>query len=124
MSNTCTIPDNVKKYRPEKCTRIRNDNGVYRVYKYSAIKLPNGKWSSSSGYLIGKIIPDQGFSPNKRYLREQARSEGNSTTDIEEITDLAYGQYALLIFLSGDVYTRLKKCFPLEKATQIYAYGL
>lgn len=124
MSNTCTIPDNVKKYRPEKCTRIRNDNGIYRVYKYSAIKLPNGKWSSSSGYLIGKIIPDRGFSPNKRYLREQARPEGNSTANIEEITDLAYGQYALLILLSGDVYTRLKKCFPLEKATQIYAYGL
>ena len=35
-----------------------------------------------------------------------------------------FGQYDLLMHLSDDVYERLKKFFPLEKATQIYAYAL
>ena len=40
------------------------------------------------------------------------------------ITDVAYGQYALLMFLSADVLERLEKCFPLERAAQIYSYSI
>ena len=67
MSLKSSMPEEILKYKPCRCTRIRNDNGVYRVYKYSAVKLPSGKWSSNYGYLIGKIVPGEGFFPNKRY---------------------------------------------------------
>ena len=61
-----SIPDEISKFRPCKCTRIVNDNGTYRVYKYTAVKLPSGKWSNGSQYLIGKIVPGVGFCPKKR----------------------------------------------------------
>ena len=66
MARKSSIPDSILQYVPCKCCRIRNDGDVYRVYKYSAIKLPSGKWSSNYGYLIGKILPEKGFFPNKR----------------------------------------------------------
>ncbi len=86
------------------------------------MKLPSGKWSSDYGYLIGKIIPGKGFSPNKRYLEELA-AEGQPVFP-EGITDVAYGQYALLISLSGDILEKLEKCFTYERAAQIYSYSL
>lgn len=117
-----SIPDEIMQYKPCNCTRIRNDGNVYRVYKYSAIKLPSGKWSSNYGYLIGKIIPGIGFIPNKRYQKE-LEQEGKIPFS-DEITDVAYGQYALLQQLSADVLNLLKECFPLERALQIYSYAL
>ncbi len=78
MPQKSKIPEEITKYAPCKCCRIRNDNGTYRVYKYSSLKLASGKWSSNWGYLIGKIIPGKGFSPNKRYekeLEEQSKAE-------------------------------------------------
>jgi len=122
MAAKSSIPDEILQYKPGKCVRVRNDNGTYRVYKYSAIKLPSGKWSSDYGYLIGKIIPGVGFSPNKRYLKELEDQGKASFSD--ETTDVAYGQYALLQYLSSDIFTKLKECFPLERAAQIYSYAL
>ena len=123
MSRKSSIPEEILKYRPCKCTRIRNDgNGVYRVYKYSAIQLPGGEWSNDWGYLIGKIIAGEGFFPNKRYQKELEEQKKERFSD--RITDLSYGQYALLQFLSRDVLEKLKDCFLPERATQIYTYGL
>lgn len=122
MARKSSIPDSILQYVPCKCCRIRNDGDVYRVYKYSAIKLPSGKWSSNYGYLIGKILPEKGFFPNKRYLKELAAQENVSFPD--GITDVAYGQYALLMFLSQDILKKLEDCFPRERATQIYSYGI
>ncbi len=96
---------------------------MYRVYKYSAVKLPSGKWSSNYGYLIGKIIPDKGFCPNKRYIKELKELEGKSHLP-DSITDVAYGEYDLLIYLSGDILETLEECFPTERAIQIYCYSL
>jgi hypothetical protein len=71
MSRTSNIPAEISKYRPCKSSRIRYDSdGTYRVYKYKAKKLASGRWASDSGYLIGKIIPEEGFIPNKRYMKE------------------------------------------------------
>ena len=42
----------------------------------------------------------------------------------DETTDLSYGKYALLQFLSQDVLERLRLCFPGERGLQIYCYGL
>lgn len=122
MARKSSIPDSILQYVPCKCCRIRNDGDVYRVYKYSAIKLPSGKWSSNYGYLIGKILPEKGFFPNKRYLKELA-AQGNVSFP-DGITDVAYGQYALLMFLSQDILKKLEDCFPRERATQIYSYGI
>ena len=118
MTRKSSIPESILQYVPCKCCRLRNDGDVYRVYKYSAIKLPSGKWSSNYGYLIGKILPEKGFFPNKRYLKEMAVQDNVSFPD--EITDVAYGQYALLMFLSQDILKKLETYFPRERAIQIY----
>lgn len=123
MSRKSSIPEEILQYRPCKCTRLRDDgNGVYRVYKYTATKLANGEWSNDWGYLIGKIVANEGFFPNKRYQKELevARKERFSN----ETTDVAYGQYALLQQLSRDVLEKLNDCFLPERAAQIYTYGL
>ena len=117
-----TTPENVKRFLPCKSTSARLIKGTYYVYKYTAVKLPSGKWGTDSGYAIGKIIPGECFVPNKRYIKE-LEEQGVVNYD-DGITDVAYGQYALLINLSSDVYKRLKKYFPIEKATQIYCYGI
>ena len=123
MSRTSNIPAEISKYRPCKSSRIRYDSdGTYRVYKYKAKKLASGRWASDSGYLIGKIIPEEGFIPNKRYMKEL--EEQGIITYSDGITDVAYGQYALLMQIASDVYIRLKRFFPLEMATQIWSYGL
>lgn len=122
MAGRSSLPENVTRFKPCKCSRIRNDNGVYRVYKYSAVKLVSGKWSSNYGYLIGKIIPGEGFFPNKRYQKELTEQELLSFPD--GITDVCYGSYALLMHLSTDIFEKLKACFSLERAAQIYCYAL
>ena len=98
MTSKYPVPDEIKQYRPAKCTKIRNDNGVFRVYKYKAVKLASGRWGTDQGYLIGKIVPGTGFVPNKRYRAELALQQKElhevqiqaSFPDI--ITDVAYGQ--------------------------------
>lgn len=125
MARKSTIPESILQYRPCKCARIRNDNGVYRVYKYSAVKLKSGKWSSSGGYLIGKIIPNEGFIANKRYLKELELSQEEPDLSFSnETTDICYGNYALLMELSKDIRERLIRYFQKEKALQIYCYAL
>jgi len=122
VARKSSLPEEVTRFKPCKCARIRNDNGVYRVYKYSAVKLASGEWSSDYGYLIGKIVPGEGFFPNKRYQKELAEQKHLSFPD--SITDVAYGQYALLLGLTRDVLDKLKACFLPERAAQIYCYAL
>lgn len=118
-----SIPDSVKNLIPEPCCRIRADGkGSYYVYKYHSLKLPNGKWSSSSGDLIGKIVPDVGFVPNKKYKEELSKQMKLDFTD--SVTDLAYGQYDLLMYLSNDIFSLLREHFDLDVAAQIYSYAL
>lgn len=123
MSRKSSIPEEILQYRPCKCTRLRDDgNGVYRVYKYTATKLANGEWSNDWGYLIGKIVANEGFFPNKRYQKELEAAKKDRFSD--ETTDVAYGQYALLQTLSRDILEKLSDCFLPERAAQIYTYGL
>jgi hypothetical protein len=69
-----------------------------------------------------RLLPGKGFIPNKRYQREL--EEQNAERFSDSITDVAYGQYALLQLLSADVLDKLKDCFLPERAAQIYTYGL
>lgn len=123
MARESSIPEEIRQYAPCKCCRIRQEtDDLYRVYKYHSVKLPSGKWSSDSGYLIGKILRGKGFLPNKRYLKETASADLPQFAD--SITDVSYGKYDLLMSLSADVLEKLKACFPLERACQIYSYAL
>ena len=74
MARKSSLPENVTNFKPCKCARIRKDGDVYRVYKYSAVKLASGQWSSDYGYLIGKIIPGEGFFPSYKQLMEVGES--------------------------------------------------
>ena len=131
MRSTTSIPAEILQFKPCNSTRIRNDNGIFRVYKYKSVKLPSGKWSNDYGYLIGKIIPGVGFISNKRYQKDLEEAERTKKKEIQkqqldsdQITDLAYGQYGLLHFLADDIFQKLKACFPEEKAAQIYSLAL
>lgn len=122
MPRKSAIPDEIRQHIPCKCCRLQKKNDTYYVYKYGSVKLPSGKWSSDSGYCIGKISPGAGFCPNKRYQKELEAQKGVAFSD--SITDVSYGQYALLQELTADVLAKLRKCFPAKRATQIYAYAL
>ncbi len=122
MARKSSIPEEIRKHIPGKCCRIQKVNGTYYVYKYSSIKLPSGKWSSDYGYCIGKILPDKGFCPNKRYLRET--DEQNIAAFSDSMTDVAYGQYELLRVLTSDILAKLYKVFPAKRAVQIYCYAM
>ena len=94
MARKSSLPEEVTRFRSCKCARIRNDGGVYRVYKYSAVKLASGEWSSDYGYLIGKIVPGEGFFPNKRYQKELAEQKHMSFPDgITDVTFMWYLQF-------------------------------
>ncbi len=122
MARKSSMPDEVTRYIPCKCCRIQKNNGTYYVYKYSSVKLTDGTWSSDWGYCIGKIVPGTGFCPNKRYIKELEEERGAQFSD--SMTDAAYGQYALLRVLTEDILERLRKCFPVKRAFQIYCYAM
>ena len=122
MARKSSIPEEIRQHIPGKCCRIQKVNGTYYVYKYSSVKLASGKWSSDYGYCIGKILPDRGFIPNKRYLREA--EEQNAAAFSDSMTDVAYGQYELLRALTPDILARLCKVFPAKRAAQIYCYAM
>lgn len=122
MARKSSIPEEISQHIPCKCCRIQKNNGTYYVYKYSAVKLSDGSWSSDWGYCIGKIVPEIGFCPNKRYRKELEDQQNESFSD--STTDVAYGQYALLREISNGVLDKLMKCFPTKRAVQIYTYAM
>ena len=122
MAQKLSIPEEILRHIPCKCCRIQKNNGTYYVYKYNSVKLSSGKWSSDSGYCIGKIVPDIGFCPNKKYIKELDEIRGAMFSD--SITDVSYGQYALLQTLTGDILRKLQQFFPTKRAAQIYCYAL
>ena len=122
MNRKRSIPEEITRHIPCKCCRIQVNNGNYYVYKYRSMKLPNGRWSNDYGYCIGKILPEMGFCPNKRYTKELEEQNGAVFSD--STTDVAYGQYALLNALTKDILERLRRFFPVERAVQIYCYSM
>ena len=113
-----SIPESIKQYRPGPCTEIKLISGHYYVYMYQSLQLPSGRWGKKTGKCIGSIIPEKGFIPNRNYhLYEGTESQ-------DEITVLEYGQYALIEEMSYDVLASLQKCFPLDRAAQIFAYAV
>ena len=126
MSRQSDLPESVTRYIPCKCVRLRSEgNGVYRLYRYEAVKRKDGRWTSSSGVLIGKIVDGEGFFPNKRYLQEQKERAGEKPERFRDgISDVEYGSYALLESLSRDILEALQDCFPAGQAERIYTCAL
>lgn len=111
------IPEEISKYRPGACTEIKYINGHYYVYMYQSVHLPSGKWGKKTGKSIGTIIPDKGFVPNRNYHLYT----GEESSD--DISVLEYGQYALIESVARDVRTMLEEHFPLDRASQLFAYA-
>ena len=114
---TNSIPEEIKQHRPGPCTEIKLINGHYYVYMYQSIRLPSGRWGKKTGKSIGTIIAGTGFIPNSNYHLYK----GEESQD--EITVLEYGQYALIEAVAESVLCSLKKFFPVDRATQIFAYA-
>ena len=59
-------------------------------------------------------------------MKEFAQVNTSEATNFfdDSITDVSYGSYALIKFLSEDILERLEKYFGQEQGTQIYCYGL
>ncbi len=111
------IPEEISKYRPGPCTEIKLINGHYYVYMYQSVHLPSGKWGKKTGKSIGSIIPDKGFVPNRNYHLYT----GEEPKD--DISILEYGQYALIESVAREVRIALEEHFPLDRASQIFAYA-
>ena len=111
------IPDEIKQYRPGPCTEIKLISGHYYVYMYHSSQRPDGSWSKKTGKSIGTIIAGEGFIPNRNFHLYK----GEESQD--DITVLEYGQYALVREVANEVLASLKKHFPADKASQIFAYA-
>jgi len=111
------IPEEISKYRPGPCTEIKLINGHYYVYMYQSVHLPSGRWGKKTGKSIGTIIPGKGFVPNRNYHLYT----GEESKD--DISILEYGQYALIEYVANEIRTALEKAFPLDRASQIFAYA-
>lgn len=111
------IPEEIKLQRPGPCTEIKLINGHYYVYMYQSVRLPSGRWGKKTGKSIGTIVPGTGFIPNRNYHLYKG------TESPDEITVLEYGQYALIEEVAKDIYSTLKKHFPADRASQIFAYA-
>ena len=141
----------LKQYLPEKSTEIKSINGYFYVYRYRGKKLDNGRWGKASGKCIGKVVPGKGFIPNKYYLENQASSQGGSeskdldscvssavncenietgslqcarSAELDQITILEYGQYAMVYQLASPVLSRLEQHFNADTASQIFSYAV
>ena len=112
-----SIPDEIKQHRPGPCTEIKLISGHYYVYMYRSVQLASGKWSKKTDKCIGSIVSGEGFIPNRNYHLYK----GEESQD--DITVLEYGQYALIGDVAADVLASLKKHFPADKASQIFAYA-
>ena len=62
-------------------------------------------------------MPGTGFIPNRNYHLYK----GEESQD--EITVLEYGQYALIGVIAESILSSLKKHFPADRASQIFAYA-
>ena len=114
-----SIPDSISKFRPGPCTEIKKINGHFYVYMYSSVQLPSGRWGKKTGKCIGSIILEKGFVPNKNFVLYQE----SSGLQMEELTVLEYGQYALAYDVARGVRENLEKFFPLDRAAQIFSYA-
>ena len=96
-----SVPENIRKFKP-KGTMVKLISGNYYVYEYKMIKGDDGKRHTKMGSLIGTIKEGIGFIPNNSFVCDA------------EISTLDYGDYAITVVNSKNVFS------TLDKGSQFY----
>ena len=102
-----SVPDSIRKLKP-KGTMVKCISGHYYVYQYSMVTDESGKRHTKMGKAIGTIKEGVGFISNSSFLVDT------------EVSCLDYGEYAVTVANSSDIYRLLRNCFNPEDATRIY----
>ena len=105
-SGKYAVPEAIRMLKP-KGTMVKAIRGRYYVYSMKHIKT-GGKWKIEMGKMIGTITESTGFVSNSRILCRQS------------IDTLEYGQYALAMKPSQDIYRNLLSVFGKD-AIDIYS---
>ena len=106
-----SVPESVRNFKP-KGTMVKLISGKYYVYEYKTVKGDDGKRHTKMGKLIGYIKEDIGFIPNKNLICS------------DEISTLDYGEYAMTLVNSKNVYSMLKEFFNPQDAAMIYVISV
>ncbi len=114
------VPKEVKDMRPKglgKATEVRLLSGHYYVYEISS------KWDEkkqrpqkTTGKCIGKIVPSEGFIPNKYYMATYHKPTSESHVK-------HYGAVEMFLQLGKEIKDALRVSFP-DIYRQIEAYAL
>lgn len=115
MAGKYAVPEEIRAMRPVGTTVKRQGDGYY-VYetKSTSVKVVdedgNARWKTKtkSGPCIGKIVPGEGFVPNR-----ERTFEG-------EITAFQYGAFQLALSRSARTLERLQAVFDKRDAVRIY----
>ena len=104
-----TVPPEILALKP-RGTIVKKIKSGYYVYSHSQYKdEKTGKWKTSSGKLLGKIVPGVGYCPNSSKCSE------------DRITCFDYGEYLLASKLSVQEYGLLLKVFNPDEAMLVFA---
>jgi len=104
-----TVPPEILALKP-RGTIVKKIKSGYYVYSHSQYKdEKTGKWKTSSGKLLGKIVPGVGYCPNFSKCSE------------DRITCFDYGEYLLASKLSVQEYGLLLKVFNPDEAMLVFA---
>ena len=115
MAGKYAVPEEIRAMRPVGTTVKRQGDGYY-VYetKSTSVKVAdedgNARWKTKtkSGPCIGKIVPGEGFVPNR-----ERTFEG-------EVTVFQYGAFQLALSRSARTLERLQAVFDKRDAVRIY----
>lgn len=113
------IPEEIKRMRPKglfKATEVRVISGHYYVYEISS------KWDEkkhrpqkTTGKCIGKILPEEGFIPNRKYVDTYHKAQLESHVR-------HYGAVEMFRQLGADIGEALKASLPdIYRQIEVYA---
>lgn len=106
-----SVPESVRKLKP-KGTMVKLISNNYYVYEYKTVKGDDGKRHTKMGSLIGCIKEGIGFIPNNSFICDS------------EISTLDYGEYAITLVNSKNIFSMLNEFFNPQDAAMIYVISI
>lgn len=106
-----SVPENIRRFKP-KGTMVKLISGNYYVYEYKMIKGDDGKRHTKMGNVIGSIKEGIGFIPNNSFICD------------DEISTLDYGDYAITVVNSKNIFSLLNQFFNPQDAALIYVISV
>lgn len=106
-----SVPENIRNFKP-KGTMVKLISGNYYVYEYKMFKGEDGKRHTKMGSIIGSIKEGIGFIPNNSFICD------------DEISTLDYGDYAITVVNSKNIFSLLKQFFNPQDAALIYVISI